>query len=507
MGLALSLALASLSGILYFLGFVGFGVHPLIWICFVPVLLALRNTSLKNTVIVGAVFGLVTNLGGYYWVIHLLKEFAHLNTPLSFIGYVLLCLYQGSLLALVLLLVYQARKHFSLPPVWTLPVAFVAAEKFYPLLFPSYIGNSLYQLTFITQFVDITGMLGLTALICLVNGAIYEGIESRLEKRPIHRLRIAIPAALILVVLTYGAYTSAVYEQIAKDSPKLEIGMIQTNLGARDKAAKRSEFIQRHVQMSKALVAEHPDLDLLIWPESAYNAWVDRKNTRQLVPLLKDISVPILLGTLTYEGRTSAETKKYNSAILVDKRGEIQQIFDKVILLAFGETIPFVETFPIIKKWIKGVSVFNHGTSFKHFEIKSGISLLPMICYEDIIPGFVRQMWQASGPATALVNLTNDSWYGDTHEPLIHLVLASFRSIETRRYLIRSTNTGISAIVDNRGQIVKQTDQWQQASLVFDVPIIQTHRSTIYMMAGDVLGWFALGLLLMAAFVVYRRKR
>ncbi|HIA04105.1 MAG TPA: hypothetical protein EYN66_19775, partial [Myxococcales bacterium] len=275
MGLALSLALASLSGILYFLGFVGFGVHPLIWICFVPVLLALRNTSLKNTVVVGAVFGLVTNLGGYYWVIHLLKEFAHLNTPLSFIGYVLLCLYQGSLLALVLLLVYQARKHFSLPPVWTLPVAFVAAEKFYPLLFPSYIGNSLYQLTFITQFVDITGMLGLTALICLVNGAIYEGIESRLEKRPIHRLRIVIPAALILVVLTYGAYTSAVYEQIAKDSPKLEIGMIQTNLGARDKAAKRSEFIQRHVQMSKALVAEHPDLDLLIWPESAYNAWVD----------------------------------------------------------------------------------------------------------------------------------------------------------------------------------------------------------------------------------------
>jgi len=507
MMLPVSLALAALSGVMYFSGFVGFGVHPLIWVCFVPVLFTLRSCNLKQNILIGLVFGFVTNLGGYYWVIHLLKEFAHLNTALSFLGYVLLCLYQGSLLAFVLLLVYQARRHFELAPVWALPIAFVTAEKFYPLIFPSYIGNSLYELTLITQVVDLTGMLGLTALICFVNGAIYELVEAKIEKRSVHRLRVIIPTLIVVVVCIYGKISSEKHEQIAKDSPKLKVGMIQTNLGARDKAAKRSEFIARHVEMSKALVAKHPDLDLLVWPESAYNGWIDRKKPEQLIPLLKAIKVPIILGALTYEGSSKTTINKFNSALLVDKSARIKQIFDKVILLAFGETIPGVETFPILKKWIKNVSVFNRGTALNHFEVSSGVSLLPMICYEDIIPGFVRDMWHAGGPATALVNVTNDSWYGDTHEPLIHLVLASFRSIETRRYLIRSTNTGISAIVDNRGKLVLKTAQWERASSVFEVPIIQTHSSTIYMMLGDVLGWVSLAFILLGSAVVFRRKR
>jgi apolipoprotein N-acyltransferase len=129
-----------------------------------------------------------------------------------------------------------------------------------------------------------------------------------------------------------------------------------------------------------------------------------------------------------------------------------------------------------------------------------------MVCYEDLIPTLVRKIWKKDGPADVLVNVTNDSWYGDTHEPLIHLVLASFRSIETRRALIRSTNTGISAIVDPSGRIVQRTGQWTQETLVADVPLIEDGSTTVYMKAGDVVGWLAASLALLMLVQARRKK-
>jgi apolipoprotein N-acyltransferase len=135
-----------------------------------------------------------------------------------------------------------------------------------------------------------------------------------------------------------------------------------------------------------------------------------------------------------------------------------------------------------------------------------GTSLLPMICYEDILPAFVRTLWRAAGPAEVLINVTNDSWYGDTQQPLIHLALATFRSIETRRAMIRSTNTGISAIVDPVGRIVARTGQWTQETLVAEVPVIRDGGSPLYMRVGDAYGWLS-GLAAAALFLRGRLRR
>jgi len=112
------------------------------------------------------------------------------------------------------------------------------------------------------------------------------------------------------------------------------------------------------------------------------------------------------------------------------------------------------------------------------------------ICYEDIFPGHVRMLMQGGRDQRipdAMFNLTNDSWYGDTVQPLEHLVLASFRSIEHRRALVRSTNTGISAIVDPVGRIDHRTAQWTKASLTEKIPLMQGR--TVYAMLGDWIGW------------------
>ena len=120
------------------------------------------------------------------------------------------------------------------------------------------------------------------------------------------------------------------------------------------------------------------------------------------------------------------------------------------------------------------------------------------ICYEDIFPGQVRSLMRGGQDLRipdVLINLTNDSWYGKTTEPIEHLALASFRSIEHRRSLVRSTNTGISAFVDPVGRIAARSGIWTRETLVDRVAMMQGR--TVYALLGDWLGWLC-GLLSLA---------
>jgi len=159
------------------------------------------------------------------------------------------------------------------------------------------------------------------------------------------------------------------------------------------------------------------------------------------------------------------------------------------VLVPFGEYIPFGDVFPQFYSWSPYSGRFWQGENLSPLRLH-GRALSVNICYEDIFPGHVRMLMQG-GPdrliPEAMFNITNDSWYGDTVQPMEHLVLASFRSIEHRRALVRSTNTGISAIVDPVGRIDHRTAQWTKASLTEKIPLMQGR--TVYAMLGDWIGW------------------
>lgn len=488
-----AIALCVTGAVLYFLSFLNFDLYALTWICFVPTLFAIREATPQRALWLGTIFGTVTNAGGYYWITHLLEEFGHLNFALALAGFLLLCMYQGFLLAVVLALVRRAQRDLHIAPVWSLAVVFPALELAYPLLFPSYIGNSQFEFSTITQFVDITGMAGLTMLIALVNGALYEILEAKAQARPMARLRLIVPASAFMLCAVYGMVRLPAIDAKTQAAAHLNVGLVQTNIGARDKATDPEEFIARHQQMSKELVATHPEVELIVWPESAYNHLLRRTDKNVAYDVTDGIGRPVLFGVLTYgEAPDRANSEIFNSMLLASASGDVLGIYDKIELLAFGETFPFSDTLPILGK-VFGSNWFTRGTSLQHLQLGE-TSFLPMICYEDILPSLVRNIWHQDGPSDVLVNVTNDSWYGDTHQPLIHLVLASFRSIETRRALIRSTNTGISAIVDPAGRITQRTGQWTREILVGVVPLIKDDSVTVFMRFGNVLGWLCLAL-------------
>ena len=500
---AIGLALCCASGVLYFLTFIDFSLYPLIWFCLVPVLCAVRDVTPRRALALGTLFGLITNAGGYYWVVHTIQTFGNMPFPVALLGYLLLSAYQGFLLAIVIALTRYGRQRLGIAPVWSLAVVFPAVELAYPLLFPSYIGNSQLEFTTITQFVDITGMAGLTVLIGLVNGALYEMVESRLEARQIERWRVIAPAAALAVCAAYGLVRIPQIDVITAQAPKLTIGLVQTNLGARDKAANPEKFVLQHQEMSREIIAAHPEVDLIVWPESAYNQVLPRSKKNLTFDVMRGIDRPLLFGALTYNGmRDGYVVDLHNSLLLASADGNIMSRYDKIELLAFGETYPFSGSLPLLEH-VFGSNWFKRGTSLQHLRLGDA-SFLPTICFEDLLPTLVRRLWREAGPANVLVNGTNDSWYGDTIEPMEHLALAAFRSIETRRALIRSTNTGISAIVDPAGRIVQRTGQWKRETLIADVPLIKDGSTTIFLRIGNVVGWLCVALTIIGVWFAWK---
>jgi len=178
-----------------------------------------------------------------------------------------------------------------------------------------------------------------------------------------------------------------------------------------------------------------------------------------------------------------------------------------MVLVPFGEYIPFGDVFPRLYSWSPYSGRLWPG-EYREPLYLNGHALSVNICYEDIFPGQVRMLMEGGRDhriPEAMFNLTNDSWYGDTVQPMEHLVLASFRSIEHRRPLVRSTNTGISAIVDPVGRINHRTAQWTKASLVGKVPLM--HGRTVYGMFGDWFGWVCAGTALLGFGRMLRRRR
>src|SRR3954462_3799507 len=196
------LLLPTLSGVLYFLSWIGFGIWPLAFVCFVPLLWSLREATPRQALWVGAWMGFVTHLGGYTWIMYVLKVFAGAPLPLAFLGYLLVCVVPGFLFGLMSFALVWVGRRTRWPAAALLPLALVATEFAYPLLFQSYTGVALMPVLPLVQIADLGGPLLLSALQAVVNGALFDAIEA-------WRLGLAAPLAPMTVSLVAVLGTTA----------------------------------------------------------------------------------------------------------------------------------------------------------------------------------------------------------------------------------------------------------------------------------------------------------
>jgi apolipoprotein N-acyltransferase len=149
------------------------------------------------------------------------------------------------------------------------------------------------------------------------------------------------------------------------------------------------------------------------------------------------------------------------------------QTYRKIVLVPFGERIPYADAVPfLIKplKWGVGISNWSRGKDTTVFRLEDGLRFSTVICYESVFPGFVREFVRKG--ADFLVIITNDGWYGKSSGPYQHAAYAIFRAIENRRAVVRSANTGISEFINPYGQYIgKLTKLEERATLFANIPI------------------------------------
>jgi apolipoprotein N-acyltransferase len=242
------------------------------------------------------------------------------------------------------------------------------------------------------------------------------------------------------------------------DAPTLRVAIVQSNvpvggLSAPVKLARLQEPSAR---------AERAGAELVIWPEAgAYPYGIARpfEHDRELGRgrVLSHHRVPTIFGANT---RVPGERFGYNSVFHLDADGKVTGGYDKVNLVPLGESIPLIDPDWVTDR-IPQIAHHERGEEPARFFVagrdaagdRALFPVAPLICYEDIIPSFVRRAAAQAGGVDLFVNVTIDAWYGDSAEPWEHLALAQFRSVEHRVPMVRSVSTGVSAVIDAAGRL------------------------------------------------------
>ena len=181
--------------------------------------------------------------------------------------------------------------------------------------------------------------------------------------------------------------------------------------------------------------------------------------------------------------------------------GETRGSYFKKHLVPFGEYVPMKKWLTFAKKLTTAVGDFSVGENAAPF-LWQGKRLGLLICYEDIFPELSQKTVKAG--AEILVNLTNDAWYGNTSAPHQHLAFSQLRALENRRMLVRSTNTGVTAVIDSRGEILKNLPLFEEGVLTY---LLDLHgEKSFYTRFGDWLAWGCVGGMIVVLYFARRKN-
>ena len=448
------------SGASYALANVGFGLWPLAFVMFIPLwwsLDAMPQKSYLKIASAGFLFGLIAFLLGTHWLLALNDGFIKGNTILGS----LLWLGLGAWFALayaIYSLVYGVLKSRGFSLLVSGMVPLVLLEWLQHNLFPSYAGAGLIHRIELAQISSLGGPLLMSAFVVSINSILYGFLAQGARFVPSQCLRLSAGGVFIAAALFYGVSSLQGVKSVPADDDRLTIGVVQSNLvrhRSEDSAFLRHEA---HLQQSRELLSEF-DVDLLIWPESAYEQGLRRPLPIDGQFIRKDIDVPLLFGG-TSIWQSNGRKVTSNSVFFSNHEGKIAQSYDKNRLLPFAETRPELSFMGDL--WDTLIDIFPQHQDFKRGTTKPSFKMgdtrfsVP-ICYEMVLPDYIHSM-VAEGQPDFLITLANDSWFAGTQEPEIHLALSQLRAIEHRMWVVRSTNSGVSAVIDPAGRIVARTE-------------------------------------------------
>ncbi len=489
-------------------------LYVLGWVAITPLLVALLRARPPETLQIRAgikllpakplqaflmayACGILWYAGTCYWIYNVMHQYGGVNTPAGLGILILFCMYlaiyHGVFGLLISLL--AGSSHFSRRALVLSPVVWVAVELARTRItgFPwDLLGISQVDNVPLARLATVTGVYGLSFEIMVVNAAFAAAFLVPRDKRK----KLLLAALGAAVVLQSGRLIPA--PAIPADRTAT---LVQANVPILEGADWTKDYFNSTLRdLSRVSVAGQNSSHLVVWPESPAPFFTSDPLFRDAVSkLARQANTWVLTGSIGVRKATPGEaTAIYNSAVLVTPTGEWTSGYDKTHLVPFGEYVPFKRVFAFAGGLTKEVGDFSAGTSRAPLDA-GGMRLGIFICYESIFPDEVRQ--SAAEGAQVFVNISNDGWYGDSGAYAQHLKQARMRAVENARWLLRDTNTGVTAAIDPYGRIVASVPRKVRTAL--DAPYALSNETTFYTRHGD---WFAYACAIICAVALFIRK-
>jgi apolipoprotein N-acyltransferase len=491
-----------LSAVLQVLIFPLPGIYVLSWFALTPLILALLHAqpageleiagqvklqpaTPKQAFLLSYVCGILWYAGTCYWIFDTMRQYGGLSAPMAVLVLFLFCCYLGlyhGLFGLFFSLLTGPGRDYRRALAST-PFLWVAVELARTRItgFPwNLLGISQVDNSALCRIAGWTGVYGVSSEIMAVNVAMAAVFLVPKEKRTA-MLIAAIAAAVVL-------QAGSLIEPPAPHADRAAL-LVQQNLPvAADWTPAYFQQTLRELAdltVKSAVANSSPKVDLIVWPETPAPFFTNDTRFRQTVSAITlQTGAWAVVGSIGMNDQNPRpDSLMFNSAALVSPRGEWTQRYDKVHLVPFGEYVPFPSLFSFAGGLTQEVGRSEPGTSRQ--PLNAGGTLLgTFICYESIFPDEVRQF--ANNGAQAFVNISNDGWYGDSGAYAQHLNQTRMRAIENDRWILSTTDTGVTGSIDPAGRVAARIPRKERLALV--APYALSSVTTFYTRHGD---WFA----------------
>lgn len=516
--------LAAVSGCLQILIYPLPDLNWLCWFAFAPLLIAVVRAADAASIglpdslgrkllparpaqafVLGWLAGIIWSAGTCYWIFTVMHIYGGLSEPVAFGVLVLFCLalgaHEGIFALLIALLARGRRPHIRRALVFS-PFVWVAVEFARTRItgFPwDLLGTVQASNIPLTRLATVTGVYGLSCEILLVNAAFAGAFLVRRQGRTL-LLAAALVATIALQLSALvqppplaADRTARLVQQAIPLVEQWSLPVfLRTMNELRQQSLPESEAAPSPRSSSSGAPVTapgestgQPSLDLIVWPESPAPFYINDPLFRGMMSqIARQAHAWVIVGTLGVNNQPAGLRPQqiFNSAALIAPDGQWTARYDKIHLVPFGEYVPFKAVLGFAHQLTSEVGDFIPGSQRNVFSVdhyKAGV----FICYESIFPGEVRQF--AANGAQVFVNISNDEWFGQSAAPEQHLNQARMRAIENDRWLLRSTNTGITASIDPYGRVAASAPRDVLTTL--DAPYSIISRTTFYTRHGD---WF-----------------
>lgn len=449
---------APAAGALTVLAFAPFGWYPLGILALALWYRCLRGRDGRGGFLHGWLYGVGLLGAGVSWIRISLNEFANLPAiaanAMMVLFVVAMALYYGLAGWLIARLQAGPRRvgHDWAGPVLLLPAVWVLTEWLRSWLLTGFpwllLGNTQIDSP-LAGWAPVLGVYGLSLLAALSAGLLWLASAER---------RARLPALIALALIWAGGGLLRTAEWTQPAGAPFTVALVQANVAPSLKW--RPEALEPNLEAHLKLTREHFGAGLIVWPETAIPRFLHEVRRPLIAPLAERARAEgseVLVGVPIMED----DRRYYNGLISI---GTAEDSYYKRHLVPFGEYLPLGGLIgPLIDWFDVPMSSFSPGSADRPL-LRVGEHLAgASICYEDVFPDEVRQ---ALPEAAYLINVSNDAWFGDSLAPAQHLEFARLRALENGRYLVRATNTGISAVIDQHGRVTASLPIFERGALV-----------------------------------------